>query len=132
MYEIIVISLALLAALYIGYPLFQSRSRSMNFDLNHRVEDLEAKKAEIYAAIKDIEFDYEMGKLSEEDYQELREQYKAQAVQILRQLDQMKSGTRRRTKAKTGQRAARFCSQCGAPAAQGDRFCANCGHPLVA
>ncbi len=127
MIEIIAISLAIVAAIYISYPFFQSRQKRISFDLNHRAEELEARKAQIYAAIKDIDFDYQMGKLSEEDYQELRSQYKAEAVQLLKQMDQLKRPRGKKHKAKAAQA---FCAQCGARVNPNDRFCANCGAPL--
>ena len=71
----IAVVLSLLAIAYIGYPFYQSRRKQISFELNHRAEELETRKSEIYSAIKDIELDYQMGKLSEENYQKLRNQY---------------------------------------------------------
>ena len=102
----------------------------MAFDVNHRIEDLEAKKIEVYKAIKDIEFDYEMGKLSREDYEELRSQYKAEAVNILKQMDQVRPGQRRRAGKAPARAGQRFCTQCGSPVHAQDRFCSNCGAAL--
>ncbi len=130
MLELIALSLAILAAIYIGYPFFRSKNETMAFDVNHSIEDLEAKKVEIYKAIKDIEFDYEMGKLSREDFEELRSQYKAEAVKILKQLDQVRPGRRRRGGKVPAQAGQRFCTQCGTPVHARDRFCRNCGAAL--
>ena len=38
-------------------------------------------------ANKEMDFDFEMGKISEEDNQELKSEYKAKAVEILKRLD---------------------------------------------
>ncbi len=130
MLELIALSLAILAAIYIGYPFFRSKNETMAFDVNHSIEDLEAKKVEIYKAIKDIEFDYEMGKLSREDFEELRSQYKAEAVKILKQLDQVRPGRRKRGGRVPAQAGQRFCTQCGTPVHAQDRFCRNCGAAL--
>ncbi len=130
MIELVAIALAILAAVYIGYPFYQARFRPFRFEANHRAEDLETRKAEIYAAIKDIEFDYQMGKLSEEDYTQLRNQYKAEAVQILKQLDAIAGAGVKPGKRKKAASAAAFCSNCGAPVRKSDRFCTECGASL--
>jgi type II secretory pathway pseudopilin PulG len=146
MVEIIGILLAILTALFIGYPLFQKQQRKVSFALNHRAQELEARKTEIYAAIRDIDFDYRMGKLSQEDYETLRDQYKAEAVNLMKQIDQAKL-VKSRTAASKGdgrtgtgggvkqtvsaEQAARFCHQCGQPVSAQDRFCSACGEKLA-
>ena len=48
------------------------------------------QKDAIYAAIKELDFDYHMGKLSQEDYQSLRVSYEQQAVELLKRLEDAK------------------------------------------
>src|SRR5437867_3307562 len=48
---------------------------------------LERQKREAYTAIKEAEFDYRMGKLSDADFAELREKYSAQALQAISTLE---------------------------------------------
>jgi hypothetical protein len=52
------------------------------------VAALEAARDAKYREIRDAELDYRTGKLSEEDWRGLDEQLRAEAVAILRQLDQ--------------------------------------------
>jgi hypothetical protein len=133
MTEIIGFLLAILTALFVGYPLFQKRQQKISFALNHRAQELEARKTEIYAAIRDLDFDYRMGKLSEEDYQMLRDQYKAEAIGMMKQIEQTatgKSAPRRAAETAAAQSPARFCHHCGQPAAAADRFCSACGGKL--
>ncbi len=47
----------------------------------------EKQKADAYAALKEAEFDLQMGKLTDVDYQLLREKYEARALEALAQLD---------------------------------------------
>ena len=42
-----------------------------------------------YAAMKEAEFDKQMGKLTDEDYQFIRQKYETRAVEALTQLDQL-------------------------------------------
>jgi len=49
----------------------------------------EKQKADAYSAIKEAEFDRQMGKLTDEDYRMLREKYETRALEALAQLDQL-------------------------------------------
>lgn len=49
----------------------------------------EKQKTDAYAAIKEAEFDKQMGKLTEEDYQLIRQKYETRAVEALTQLDRL-------------------------------------------
>jgi hypothetical protein len=51
---------------------------------------LEKEKELAYAAIKEAEFDFEMGKLSAQDYALLRGKYEARALAALAALDERK------------------------------------------
>lgn len=140
MVEIIGISLAILTAIFVAYPLFQKQQRKVSFALNHRAQELEARKAEIYAAIRDIDFDYRMGKLSQEDYETLRDQYKTEAVGLMKQIDHIELGEPQTMPPKgdgndmprreQGEKVARFCHHCGQTISVHDRFCSSCGEKL--
>ncbi len=51
--------------------------------------ELIARRDALYAALKDAEFDHETGKLTEEDYQAVRNRTMAEAAGVLRQLDHL-------------------------------------------
>jgi uncharacterized membrane protein len=51
---------------------------------------LEAAKDAKYAEIRDTELDYRTGKLSEEDFRAIDRQLRAEAVEILRALDELR------------------------------------------
>jgi hypothetical protein len=53
---------------------------------------LEAAKEAKYREIKDAELDHQMGKLSDEDYQAIDKELRAQAIEILRQMDRLVGG----------------------------------------
>jgi hypothetical protein len=133
MVEIIGICLALLTGLFVAYPLLQKRQQRVSFADNHRAEELEARKAEIYAAIKDIDFDFQMGKLSKEDYEQLRSQYKSEAVGLLKRIDQAHGKRKDDGGARAGADrpgSAKFCHQCGQPLSSSDKFCSSCGEKV--
>jgi flagellar biosynthesis/type III secretory pathway M-ring protein FliF/YscJ len=54
-----------------------------------RVRDLEAAREAKYQEIRDAELDVRLGKLSAEDHKELDRQLRAEAIEILRELDEL-------------------------------------------
>lgn len=87
---------ALLAVLtfgFVGYPLLRPRRAEPAVDpVADELEELVVKRDETLAAIKELEFDYESGSLSEEDYKAMEERYRERAIAILRDIDQWQAG----------------------------------------
>lgn len=83
----IVISLVILV--WIIWPFISKKKDegSKTVPVNDVLLKLTEQKEHAYAAIKELDFDYNMGKLSEEDYKELKQQYKQDAVSFLQQID---------------------------------------------
>lgn len=116
---------------------------------------IEREKTLALRAIKDLEFDYAMGKVSEQDFAEMGARLRVRAAGLLRQLDagasysaQIEREVARRLAAAAAAvpatpapvaapvqtddaQAGRFCTECGAPHDVTARFCAQCGHRLV-
>ena len=141
----IAIALMIITAIaFVAYPLFQ---RSDELDVafvgltDPVYENLVVQRDATYSAIKDLENDHAMGKLSDGDYRSLRAKYETKAVAILQELDSMngpKSNSavsqdeaierevgRLRRASVTGK-----CPKCGTPHAAEDVFCAKCGTSL--
>lgn len=76
----------------VGYPLFTNKKRKIsgdeNFDRNG-LPHLLIQKEVAYATLKDLDFDFRTGKLSEEDYQELKACYREEALNILEKIDKI-------------------------------------------
>jgi hypothetical protein len=84
-YALAVLLLLCIVALVVAYPL----SRGAAAAEDERREALEAAKEAKYREIRDAELDYRMGKLSEEDYRATDTELRAQAIEILRELDRL-------------------------------------------
>jgi hypothetical protein len=54
-----------------------------------RRDDLEAAKEAKYREIRDAELDFRTGKLSEEDWRALDRELRAEAIDLLRRLDEL-------------------------------------------
>jgi hypothetical protein len=77
--------LALVAA-FVLRPLFRDKAPSAGAD--PRVGDLEARREAKYREIRDAQLDHAAGKLSDADFQRQEAELRAEAVEILRQLDE--------------------------------------------
>ena len=118
------------------------------------LEDLYARRDTLYASIRELEFDHQVGKITDEDYKRLRARLTREAADLLRHIEEVKStqsAVRERLEARVRdllQRTSaavqattpvadaasppvaeepRFCTQCGAPLVPGARFCSQCG-----
>ena len=58
-----------------------------------RLAELEAAKEAKYREIRDAELDHQMGKLSRDDWRAVDRDLRAEAIEILRQLDRLEGRT---------------------------------------
>ena len=82
-----VIGLAMLIAVaaFVAQPLVV-RSRALPSSESPR-DKLLAERDALYVSLRDLDFDFQTGKLLEVDYRAAREQYVVRGVEILKQLD---------------------------------------------
>jgi hypothetical protein len=103
----------------------------------------ETPKGVALSALKEIEFDRETGKLSDDDYELLKAQYTVAALEALRgeQAAQVSNDAealiaarvRSLSSASDGTAATRrYCDRCGAALVPDARFCEACGRPVAA
>ncbi|MDW7674722.1 MAG: hypothetical protein SCK28_09320 [Bacillota bacterium] len=85
--------LVVASGLMVGMPLIKNRDDSYDYyDPELYMEDkLEKRKEAVFSTLNEIEFDFRTNKLSEEDYQELQQKYKSQAVAILKAEEDIKT-----------------------------------------
>ncbi len=83
------ISLAALA--FIIYPLLKREdSIAEKKRVDDGLGDVALRKESVYASLKELEFDYQTGKLSRDDYQELRSDLESMALSLLKRADGVK------------------------------------------
>jgi predicted nucleic acid-binding Zn ribbon protein len=111
---------------YIALPFRQTRRKTVTHStsLTQRVGMREA----VLAALRDLDFDFMTGKVSEEDYQPVRNQLMAEAAQYFEQVEKEAERLEAliQTRRKAQQEGAR-CGHCDAPVRAGQRFCSKCG-----
>ncbi len=84
--------IALMIAATLWWVLKPILSTQTDFEVTERADlltlgELEMKRDAIYSAIKDLELDFESGKIAEQDYQQGRLKFLQQVAAILKQID---------------------------------------------
>jgi hypothetical protein len=94
---IVAILMAMIAVAIVAWPIMQGgRARpSAASEADLAWGEMQARREAALTAIKDLEFDYRVGKVEEADYQALDAQLRAEAIAILKEID-------RRSGAKSG------------------------------
>ena len=96
---------------------------------------LERDKALTLRAIKELEFDRAMGKVSDADFSEMRDRLRARALRLMTQLDgtaMYRAQIERDAVAAGGASGASgACVACGTANDADARFCKNCGKALA-
>jgi len=131
----ITILLTVLSLAFIAYPFFRRRLMLAGTTENVKLQELESRRDTTYSMLKELEFDFYSGILTEEDYQELKEKYKQKAISILKDVDTLEQGTDVEEKIEEQimqlrRSKDRFCPQCGTKHEENDRFCVQCGTSL--
>ncbi len=83
---IIIAAIIVVVIAVIAYPLFNGTGPETASTPN-ALDEFIAQRDSAYDAIRDLDFDFQMGKLSQSDYEALRDKYKARAAQALQQID---------------------------------------------
>lgn len=128
--------LTVLTFAFVAYPLLKQRSRSVDSVQDEKLQELHSKRDTTYSMLKELEFDFQSGILTDEDYQDLEARYKRKAISILRGIDDLEKGTKVEEEIEKQVRELRrskgeFCPQCGTRCQEGDKFCSQCGTSLV-
>jgi len=71
----------------IGYPLFMQPKEVTTGNEGDEYHNLLYAKDAALLAIKELDFDYDTGKVGEEDYKQIKKRFEAEAVAILKRID---------------------------------------------
>lgn len=102
-----------------------------------RVRDLEREKQAVLKAIREIELDFQMRKISESDYREMTQRYRTRAMRLIREIDAgdnyaalIEAELKSRLAAQATAPASRPCAACGTANDADARFCKSCAAKL--
>ena len=111
------------------------------------LEDLLSQRDATYAGIRELEFEHELGNLSQDDYQVLRDEYRRKAAGLLKEIEETSLAAPdtaaspdaelqtavNRLRERRGESSAPLsrCPLCRERVAAGDNHCVNCGAALA-
>src|SRR3982751_2288563 len=102
------------------------------------VQHLEDRKQAIYENLRDLQFEYRLGKLSDEDYQQTKQSLQKELAIVLAEIESTikKLGLMpQRVPAKKAPLAPRpsgtVCPHCGAKFSQALKYCGECGRAIA-
>ncbi len=79
--------LIVLTFAWVFYPFFRHKARLSGAGENEKLRELRSERDTTYSMLKELEFDYQSGIITEEDYKELEARYKGKAISTLREID---------------------------------------------
>ena len=87
----IIILLCIISAAFAASPFMSGKKEWISSGTDKRLDKKITEKESFLQAIKDVEFEFAEGKLTEKDYHELRDFYKEKAIQATKTIDTLKS-----------------------------------------
>jgi rRNA maturation endonuclease Nob1 len=99
------------------------------------IQYLEDRKQAIYGNLRDLQFEYRLGKLSDEDYQQSKQALQRELAGVLAEMEAAAkrlglSATRPVKQKVAKQQLATVCPHCKATFEQPLKFCGECGKPM--
>src|SRR5438105_2068305 len=98
---------------------------------------LEERKAAIYENLRDLQFEYRVGKLSDADYQQTKTDLQKELASVLAEVDRLKEELGQTAPAPKSKPARKdfdplTCPHCNAHFEKELKFCGECGKPMKA
>lgn len=106
-------------------------------------QHLDARKAAIYEGLRDLQFEYRLGKLSDADYQRTKLELQSQLAVVMGEIDRIKAeqpqpsavknpGKKAAVAGKNGaDGGATVCPHCNAKFERALKFCGECGKSMT-
>jgi len=98
---------------------------------------LDERKASIYENLRDLQFEYRVGKLSDDDYQHSKQDLQKELAGVMAEVDKLKAELNGNAtppaappKPQPSRSEGRRCSACGAKFEKELKFCGECGKPM--
>jgi len=98
-------------------------------------QHLDERKAAIYDNLRDLQFEYRVGKLSDNDYQQTKKDLQRELAAVMAEVDRLKVQLNLNGSVPPPQLAPKIsdpltCPHCQAKFAQPLKFCGECGKPM--
>lgn len=142
---IVGLAIAIVAFAFVAKPIFAHEGVRVTQE-NRRLSQLQANRERLLRSLQELEMDFTVGKITQEDYQEQRSQYVVEGAATLRAIDEIIGspedlGMSRKIdvdieaaiaelRNKEATDRSQFCPACGNVVQQDDQFCTTCGESL--
>ena len=137
MIEVLFLLIVLISVAFCFRPFFRDASLGVSTNtMDTPLGRMYQRKETLLQNIADLDFEFDMGKLSEEDFQGMRGGLKTQALETIEQIALLEESetllegkikVRHSTPEKPLEASTGFCPSCGASLTTGARFCSSCG-----
>ena len=94
------------------------------------LQHLEARKARIYEGLRDLQFEFRVGKLSDEDYQRTKLDLQRELAGVLAEMESKRQGVAPPPAPLKSAAAVTKCPHCGATFTKPMKFCGECGKAM--
>jgi hypothetical protein len=127
----VIIALAcLLAIAVIGFVLLVRPQDLPNVEPPSPFRHLDERKASIYENLRDLQFEYRVGKLSDADYQHSKQDLQKALAAVMAEVDKLKTQLNGNAPPPPPKTDSRTCPSCGAKFEKELKFCGECGKPM--
>ncbi len=110
----------------LAFVLFVEPEQAPASPLEEQLAPLLRKKEILYENLRDLNFEFRMGKLSEADYQEAKRAAQAELVPVMSAVEELNAQKlRQETIPPPG-----WCARCAHQNPAENQFCGQCGSPL--
>ena len=96
------------------------------------IKPLEEAKVRIYESLRDLQFEYRLGKLSDADYQASKQELQKELARVLQQMDAAAPAGSVKPAAAAAKPKGNVCPHCGASFQEKLKFCGECGKAMEA
>jgi hypothetical protein len=95
-------------------------------------EHLEERRARIYEGLRDLQFEFRVGKLSDDDYQRTKASLQTELAGVMAELDAAKGSPPAPKPSPARPTVAIVCPHCNAKFPTPLKFCGECGKAMTA
>jgi hypothetical protein len=138
---VIIVLASVLAVVVIGFILGVRPKDVPEPEPESPFRHLDDRKAAIYESLRDLQFEFRVGKLSEEDYQISKRDLQKELAVVLSEVDKLKAqllssaaananGSAPSSAPKPAKPKGLVCPSCGAKFERELKFCGECGKPM--
>jgi len=128
----LVIAVVLLLGVTLLYTLFVRAKDIPPPDPVSPTQHLDERKAAIYENLRDLQFEYRVGKLSDADYQQTKLALQKELAVVLEQIAKTAPSKPAAPARPAAKKAEFICPHCGKQFPTAMKFCGECGKEMTA